>query len=79
MNYQALFLSYELISIALHTFSFHPAAVYISDLVEHILLLPERKIPPEIIFYFGWISSHDRPRDTYAQKNKIDLDSTCLV
>ena len=47
-NPQALFLSYQLISVALHGSSFHPTAGYISDLVEHIILLPKRKIPPEI-------------------------------
>ena len=48
-NTRAPFLSYQLISVALHGSSFHPAAVYISDLVEHIILFPKRKIPPKII------------------------------
>ena len=33
-NPQALFLSYQLISVSLHWSSFHPVVVYISDLVE---------------------------------------------
>ena len=48
-NSQALLLSYQLISVALHGSSFHPATVYIYDLVEHILLIPKRNIPLEII------------------------------
>ena len=52
-NSQALFLSYQLISVALRGSSFHLVVVYISDLVEHFLLLPKRKIPPKIIIYFG--------------------------
>ena len=45
-NPQALFLSYQLISIALHGSNFHPAAVYVPDSFEHILLLTKRNIPP---------------------------------
>ena len=48
-NYQALFLSHQLISVALHGSSIHPANAYIFYLVEHIILLPKRKIPIEII------------------------------
>ena len=48
-NSQALFLSHKLISIALHGSSFHFAAIYVPDSVEQILLLPKRKIPPDII------------------------------
>ena len=48
-NPQALLLSYQLILVALHGSSFHPAAVYVPDSIEHIILLPKRKIPPEII------------------------------
>ena len=47
LNSQALFLSYQLISVALHGSNFHPATIYISNLVEHILLLlPKRDINP---------------------------------
>ena len=40
LNTQEPFLTYQLISVALHGASLHPTAVYISDLVEHIILLP---------------------------------------
>ena len=46
---QAHFLSYQLISVALHGSSFHLAAVYISDSVEHFILLPKINIPPNIM------------------------------
>ena len=46
---QEPFLTYQLTSVALHGSSLHPAIVYISDLVEHIILLPKRNIPPDII------------------------------
>ena len=48
-NSQALFLSHQLILVAIHGSSFHHAAVYVSDLVEHFLLLPKRKIPLDIM------------------------------
>ena len=48
-NPQAPFLSYQLISVALHGSGFHPTAVYISDLVEHTILLPKMNIPPYIM------------------------------
>ena len=48
-NSQELFLFHQLISVALHGSSFHLAAVYVPDSVEHIPLLPKRKIPPDII------------------------------
>ena len=48
LNSQEPFLTFQLTSAALHGSSFHPVAVYISDLVEHIILLPKRKIPPDI-------------------------------
>ena len=57
-NSQALFLSYQLILVALHGSSFHQAVVYIYDSVEHILLLPKRKITPNIIIYFGEVHMH---------------------
>ena len=38
MNPQEPFLTYQLTLVALHGSSIHLAAVYISDLVEHILL-----------------------------------------
>ena len=62
MNPQEPFLTYQLIAVSLHGFSLHPAAVYISDLVEHMILLPKRKIHPDII----WRSLHARPQDTCA-------------
>ena len=46
---QEPFLTFHLTSVALHGSSLHPAALYISDLVEHIILLPKRKIPPDIM------------------------------
>ena len=48
-NSQELFLSHQLISVALHGSSFHLAAVYVPDSVGNFLLLPKRKIPPDII------------------------------
>ena len=58
LNPQALLLSYQLISVALHGSNFHPAAVYVPNSFEHILLLPKRKIPPNIFIYFEFIGSH---------------------
>ena len=49
MNPQEPFLTYQLISVALHGSSLHLAAIYIYDLVEHIILLPKRNIPPDIM------------------------------
>ena len=49
MNPQEPFLTYQLTSVALHGSSIHLAVVYISDLVEHFILLPKRKIPPDIM------------------------------
>ena len=49
LNSQSLLISYQLTSFALHGFSFHLAVVYISISVEHILLLPKRNIPPDIV------------------------------
>ena len=46
---QSVFLSHQLISVALHGSNFHLAAVYVPDSVEHILLLTKKKIPPNII------------------------------
>ena len=48
-NSQAIFLSHWLISVALHGSNFHLATVYVPDSVEHIPLLPKRKIPLDII------------------------------
>ena len=48
LNSQEPFLTFQLTSVALHGSSLHPAAVYISDLVEDIILLPKR-IPPDIM------------------------------
>ena len=49
LNHQSLFLSHQLISVALHGSNFHLAAIYVPDSVEQSLLLPKRKIPPDII------------------------------
>ena len=48
LNPQEHFLTYQLTLFALHGSNIHSTAVYISDLVEHIILLPKRKIPPDI-------------------------------
>ena len=48
-NSKALFLSHQLISVSLNGSSFHLAAVYVLDSVEHFLLLPKWKIPPKIV------------------------------
>ena len=58
LNPQEPLLSLQMISVALRGSSFHRAAVYISDSVECIVLLPKWKIPPEIFIYFGFIGSH---------------------
>ena len=49
LNPQEPFFTYQLISVALHGSSLHPEVVYIFYLVEHIILLPKRKIPPDIM------------------------------
>ena len=49
LNPQEPFLTYQLTSVALHGSNLHPTAVYIYDLVEHVILLPKRKIPPDIM------------------------------
>ena len=49
LNSQSLFLSHQLISVALHGSNFHLETVYISDLVENIILLPKGNIPIEIM------------------------------
>ena len=49
LNPQEPFFTYQLISVALHGSSLHPTVVCISDLVEHIILLPKRNIPPDIM------------------------------
>ena len=48
-NSQEIFLSHQLILVALHGSNFHLVVVYVPDLVEYILLLPKRNIPPDII------------------------------
>ena len=63
LNSQELLLSHQLISASLHGSSFHHATVYVSDSVEYIILLPKRKIPPDISIFFGFIGSP-------AQKNQ---------
>ena len=62
-NSQEHFLSHQLISTALHGSNFHRAAVYISNSVEYIILLPKRKIPTDIRILLRFIGSH-------AQKNQ---------
>ena len=47
-NPQEPFLSLQMILATLHGSSFHRAAVYISDPVECIVILPKWKIPPDI-------------------------------
>ena len=47
-NPQEPFLSLQMISATLHGSSFHRAAIYISDSIECIVLLPKWKIPPDI-------------------------------
>ena len=58
LNPQALFLSYQLISVALHGSSFHRAVVYISYSVECIVIITKRNIPLEISMLFGFRGSH---------------------
>ena len=65
-NPQEPLLSLQMISATLHGSSFHHAAIYISDSVECIVILPKWKIPPEIFFYFGFIGSHAQSRDATA-------------
>ena len=65
-NSHERFLSYQLISVALHGSNFHPAVVYVPDSFENILLLPKWKIPPEIFIYFGFIGSHAQSQDAAA-------------
>ena len=48
LNPQEIFLTYQLISVALHGSNLHLETVYIYYLVEHIILLPKRKIPLDI-------------------------------
>ena len=55
-NSQELFLSLQLISVSLHGSSFHLVVIYVPDSVEHIPLLPKRKIPLDIINYFGEVN-----------------------
>ena len=55
LNSQEIFLSLQLISIALHGSSFHRATVYISNSVRYIVLIPRRKIPLEISMFFGFM------------------------
>ena len=57
-NPQEPFLSLQMISATLHGSSFHCVAIYISDSVEFIVLLPKWNIPPYIFIYFGFIGSH---------------------
>ena len=48
LNSQELFLSLQLISAALHGSIFHCVVFYSFYLVEYIILLPKRNIPPDI-------------------------------
>ena len=66
-NSQAPLLSHQLISTALHGSSFHHAVVYIPDSVGHIILLPNKKIPPNISMLFGFMGSPtQKNQDTVA-------------
>ena len=56
-NSQEFFLSLQLISAGLHGSSFHHAVVYISDSIGYIVLLPKRKILPNISTLFGFMGS----------------------
>ena len=56
-NPQETLLSLQMISATLHGSSFHRAAVCISDSVGYIVLLPKRKIPPDINMLFGFMGS----------------------
>ena len=56
-NSQELLPSLQLILAALHGSSFHHATVYISNSVGYIVILPKRKIPPDIIMLFGFMGS----------------------
>ena len=49
LNPEEPFLTYQLISVALHGSSLHPAAVFIFYLVKHTILLPKRNIPLDIM------------------------------
>ena len=49
LNPQEPFLTYQLILVSQHGSSLHPTPVYISDLVEYIILLPKRNIPQDIM------------------------------
>ena len=56
---QALFLSHQLIPVALHGSIFHIVVVYAPYSIEHIILLPKRKIPIDINIYFGEFHMHN--------------------
>ena len=60
---QEPFLFLQMILVALHGSSFHRAAVYISNSVERIVILPKRNIPPDINMLFRFMGSP-------AQKNQ---------
>ena len=49
LNPKEPFFTYQLTLVSLHGSSLHPVAVYISDLFEHIIIIPKRKIPPDIM------------------------------
>ena len=65
-NSQEPLLSLLMISAALHWSSFHRVTTYISDSVECIVLLPKRKIPPDISTLFGFMGSPAHNQDTVA-------------
>ena len=52
-NSQEIFLSHQLISVSLHGSSFHLAVVYVPDSIENFIILPKRKIPPDIVISLG--------------------------
>ena len=55
-----------MISAALHRSSFHRATVYISDSVECIVIIPNRKIHIDISIIFGFMVSPTQNQDTVA-------------
>ena len=63
-NSKAHFLSLQMISASLHGSSFYCAVVYISDSVKCIVLLPKRKIPPDISNLFGFMGSPAHNQET---------------
>ena len=65
-NPQEPLLSLQMILATLHGSIFHRATVYISDLVECIVLLPKRKIHQDISTLFGFMGSPAHNQDIAA-------------